>query len=56
MAGPEIKRIDSDSVNRLCAGQGIIDLKGCVKELVDNSLDSGANIISKSSRNSRFTY
>lgn len=41
-----VSRIDSDSINRLCASQVILDLKGCVKELIDNALDANATTIS----------
>ncbi|KAJ3022524.1 UNVERIFIED_CONTAM: hypothetical protein HDU68_009060 [Siphonaria sp. JEL0065] len=37
-----IRAIDKSSVHRICAGQVISDLPGCVKELVENSLDANA--------------
>ena len=41
----KLKHIDSDSIKRICSGQVIVDLATAVKELVENSLDSGANTI-----------
>ncbi|EIW72799.1 hypothetical protein TREMEDRAFT_25119, partial [Tremella mesenterica DSM 1558] len=35
--------IDSASVHHLHSGQVILDLQGCLKELLENALDSGAN-------------
>ncbi|KAI9352103.1 hypothetical protein BDR26DRAFT_797800 [Obelidium mucronatum] len=40
-----IKAIDKTSVHRICAGQVISDLPGCVKELVENALDAHATAI-----------
>jgi DNA mismatch repair protein PMS2 len=40
-----IKAIDRDSVHKICSGQVIVDLATAVKELVENSLDSGATSI-----------
>ncbi|KAJ3064818.1 Mismatch repair endonuclease pms2 [Podochytrium sp. JEL0797] len=40
-----IKAIDKSSVHRICAGQVISDLVGCVKELVENALDAQASAI-----------
>lgn len=37
--------INRQSVHRLCAGQVITDLKGVAKELLENSLDAGANLV-----------
>uniref|UniRef100_A0A803NQM6 Sm domain-containing protein n=1 Tax=Cannabis sativa TaxID=3483 RepID=A0A803NQM6_CANSA len=42
---PTIKPINKASVHRICAGQVILDLSSAVKELVENSLDSGATSI-----------
>ncbi len=40
-----IKTIDGSTVHRLCSGQVIVDLRSCVKELVENALDAGAKSI-----------
>lgn len=40
-----IQSIPEESVKQLCAGQVVISLTACVKELVENSLDSGAQSI-----------
>jgi DNA mismatch repair protein PMS2 len=40
-----IKPIDSNTVHRITSGQVVIDLRGAVKELVENSLDAGATSI-----------
>ncbi|KAJ7977551.1 DNA mismatch repair protein [Quillaja saponaria] len=40
-----IKPINKGVVHRICAGQVILDLSSAVKELVENSLDSGATSI-----------
>lgn len=40
-----IKSLDEDSIHRLCSSQVIVDLTSAVKELVENSLDSGATVI-----------
>lgn len=40
-----IKPINKAVVHRICSGQVILDLSAAVKELVENSLDAGANII-----------
>ncbi|XP_022758013.1 DNA mismatch repair protein PMS1 isoform X2 [Durio zibethinus] len=42
---PVIKPINKGVVHRICAGQVILDLSSAVKELVENSLDSGATSI-----------
>ncbi len=34
----KIQAIDKQSIQKLCSGQVIVDLKACVKELVENSL------------------
>ena len=41
----KLKHIDTDSIKRICSGQVIVDLATAVKELVENSLDSGATTI-----------
>ncbi|KIK69797.1 hypothetical protein GYMLUDRAFT_34203 [Collybiopsis luxurians FD-317 M1] len=43
--GGNIRAIDSSSVHRITSGQVVIDLQTAVKELVENSLDAGANNI-----------
>uniref|UniRef100_A0A8C9EI94 PMS1 homolog 2, mismatch repair system component n=1 Tax=Pavo cristatus TaxID=9049 RepID=A0A8C9EI94_PAVCR len=40
-----IKRIDRESVHRICSGQVVLSLGTAVKELVENSLDAGATNI-----------
>lgn len=40
-----LRRIDSDSVHRICSGQVVHSLAIAVKELVENSLDAGATNI-----------
>lgn len=40
-----IKAIDQRSVHQICSGQVILSLATAVKELVENSIDSGANIV-----------
>ncbi|KAJ3236467.1 Mismatch repair endonuclease pms2 [Chytriomyces hyalinus] len=40
-----IKAIDRGSVHRICSGQVISDLVGCIKELVENALDAGATSV-----------
>lgn len=43
--GQEILHIEPGSIHRIRSGQGILDLVGAVKELVENSLDCGASRI-----------
>ena len=40
-----IKAIDVNTVHRICSGQVVLTLGVAVKELVENSLDSGATAI-----------
>lgn len=40
-----IRKIDAESVHRICSGQVIVDLSTAVKELVENALDAGATSI-----------
>ncbi|GLJ47147.1 hypothetical protein SUGI_0995380 [Cryptomeria japonica] len=40
-----IRPINKADVHRICSGQVILDLSSAVKELVENSLDAGANSI-----------
>lgn len=40
-----LSQIPQESIHRLSSGQVIINLAGAVKELVENSLDSGATVI-----------
>jgi hypothetical protein len=40
-----IQSLPVESVRRIMAGQAILDLAGCVKELVDNALDAGSTNI-----------
>jgi hypothetical protein len=37
-----LQPIPAGDVHRICASQVIPDLRGCVKELVENALDAGA--------------
>eukprot|EP00698_Gefionella_okellyi_P001928 TRINITY_DN11791_c0_g1_i1.p1 TRINITY_DN11791_c0_g1~~TRINITY_DN11791_c0_g1_i1.p1 ORF type:complete len:794 (-),score=154.35 TRINITY_DN11791_c0_g1_i1:87-2468(-) len=37
--------LPKETVRRICAGQVIVDLTSCVKELLENSLDAGAESI-----------
>lgn len=38
-----IKAIDKASIHQITSGQVIIDLQTAVKELLENSIDAGAN-------------
>ena len=42
---PLIKSIDTSTVHRICSGQVVLTLAVAVKELVENSLDSGATAV-----------
>ncbi|XP_066581048.1 mismatch repair endonuclease PMS2 [Prorops nasuta] len=41
----EIKAINKETVHQICSGQVVFDLATAVKELVENSLDSGATVV-----------
>lgn len=41
----EIKPISKDTVHRICSGQVVLTLAVAMKELVENAIDAGANII-----------
>lgn len=43
--GGTIQAIDVNTVHRICSGQVVLTLAVAVKELVENSLDSGATAI-----------
>jgi hypothetical protein len=45
MATPKIHKLDVASANRLGSDQVIRDLSSAVKELIENSLDAGAQSI-----------
>lgn len=40
-----IRAIDRSSIQKICSGQVVVDLATAVKEMVENSLDSGANSV-----------
>ena len=40
-----IDALDAETVHRICSNQVVLDLQGCVKELVENSIDAGATHI-----------
>lgn len=40
-----IQAIDCESIKRICSGQVVVDLATAVKEMVENSLDSGATSV-----------
>ncbi|XP_043466753.1 mismatch repair endonuclease PMS2-like [Leptopilina heterotoma] len=44
-ASKKIKSINKEAVHQICSGQVVFDLAIAVKELVENSLDSGATTI-----------
>lgn len=44
---PSIQAIDKSSVHKICSAQVILDLATAVKELIENSIDAGANHIGK---------
>jgi DNA mismatch repair protein PMS2 len=46
-----IRRIDRDSVHRICANQVIFDLSIAVKELLENALDAGSSRVEIKLRN-----
>ncbi|XP_046734283.1 mismatch repair endonuclease PMS2 [Diprion similis] len=41
----KIEPISKDAVHHICSGQVVLDLATAIKELVENSLDSGAKLI-----------
>ena len=45
LEGGLVKAIDVNTVHRICSGQVVLTLAVAVKELVENSLDSGATAI-----------
>jgi DNA mismatch repair protein PMS2 len=46
-----IQAIDKTTIHQICSGQVVIDLATAVKELVENSLDSGATVVEVKLRN-----
>jgi len=42
---PEIKPIQTATIHQICSGQVVLDLATAVKELIENSLDAGADNI-----------
>lgn len=42
---PTVRPIDQKSIHRICSGQVITCMSDAVKELIENSLDAGANVI-----------
>ncbi|KAA3675924.1 DNA mismatch repair protein PMS2 [Paragonimus westermani] len=45
MLSPAISALQSDVVHKICSGQVVVTLASAVKELVENSIDSGATKI-----------
>lgn len=43
--GGIVKAIDVNTVHQICSGQVVLTLAVAVKELVENSLDSGATAV-----------
>ncbi|KAG5315026.1 PMS2 endonuclease, partial [Acromyrmex insinuator] len=41
----KIEAINRETIHRICSGQVVLDLAIAIKELVENSLDSGATVI-----------
>jgi DNA mismatch repair protein PMS2 len=46
-----IQAIDKHTIHKICSGQVVVDLATAVKELVENSLDSGATVVEVKLRN-----
>ena len=40
-----LKKIANDSIHKICSGQVVLTLAVAVKELIENSIDAGANTI-----------
>ena len=40
-----IAALDSETVHRICSNQVVFNLHGCVKELIENSIDAGASSV-----------
>lgn len=51
-----IRRIDRDSIHRICANQVIFDLSVGVKELVENALDAKASRVEIKLKNFGFVF